>query len=448
MNLSDFFKIDYCNYASYDNYRKIASAIDGLKPSSRKCIYTILKQNVNSPKKVSQLKSEIASLTQYLHGDQALEGVLVSLAQDFVGTNNIPLLQREGAFGNRLIPAAAAGRYIFTCKEPYLDKIIKKDDDAILIEQIFEGDKIEPQFFVPIIPLLVVNGAIGLTTGFSQKILPRSPKDVIKYIENKLDDKKRNIELTPYFNNFTGDIVKNTDKKDNCSWLIKGKYKKINQTKIEITEVPYSYSLESYLAELDKLEEAKKIKEYTDLSENGTFKIIVTFYKNQGLDIDSPDLLSELKLIESVTENYTSMNENNSVVEYNSIYEIIDNYYNIRLQYYDLRKEYLLKQLTNKLIELVSKYNFIKGVIDNSIIIANKSDEKIIKQLESIKNIHKINDSYDYLLNMPMRNITKSNYEKLKEDIKSLKEDLNKLKETSNKDMWKDDLINLKKVLK
>jgi DNA topoisomerase-2 len=141
------------------------------------------------------------------------------------------------------------------------------------------------------------------------------------------------------------------------------------------------------------------------------------------------------------------MNENNSVVEYNSIYEIIDNYYNIRLQYYDLRKSHLLKQLTNKLIELVSKYNFIKGVIDNSIIIANKSDEKIIKQLESIKNIHKINDSYDYLLNMPMRNITKSNYEKLKEDIKSLKEDLNKLKETSNKDMWKDDLINLKKVL-
>ena len=142
------------------------------------------------------------------------------------------------------------------------------------------------------------------------------------------------------------------------------------------------------------------------------------------------------------------MNEDNSVVEYNSIYEIIDNYFNVRLHYYDLRKEHLLTQLTNKLIELVSKYNFIKGVIDNTIVIANKSDEKIIKQLEAVKNIHKINDSYDYLLNMPMRIITKTHYEKLKEDIKLLKEELNNLKNTSNKDLWREDLNNLKKVLK
>ena len=447
MKISNFFKTDYCDFASYDNYRKIASCIDGLKPSSRKCIYSIIKNNVVTPKKVSQLKSDAASMTQYLHGDQSLEGVLVGLAQDFVGTNNLPLLQREGTFGNRLIPAAAAGRYIFTCKEPYLDKIFRKEDNSILIEQIFEGDPIEPKYYVPVVPLLVINGSIGLTTGFNQKILPHSLDDVITYIENKLNCKKNNIELIPSFNGFEGEVIKNDKKEDECSWLITGKIKKISQIKIEINEVPPSYSLESYLSELDKLEEAKKIKEYQDLSENGKFKIEVTLFRNNGLTIDTPNLLTELKLVDSITENYTSLNENNKVVEFKSIYEVIDNYYNVRLKYYDIRKNNLIKELTKRILENYSKYLFIKGVIEKEIIISNKSDEDIIKQLEKIEKISKINDSYDYLLNMPMRSITKTQYEKLKNEIKSMKEELTKLKETSNIDMWKDDLKLLKKAL-
>jgi DNA topoisomerase-2 len=403
---------------------------------------------VVSPKKVSQLKSDAASMTQYLHGDTSLEGVLVGLAQDFVGTNNLPLLQREGTFGNRLIPAAAAGRYIFTCKEPYLDKIFKKEDDPILIEQVFEGDVIEPKYYVPIIPLLVINGSIGLTTGFNQKILPHSLEDVLTYIENKLAGKKKNIELIPSFKGFEGTVTKNKKKDDNCSWLVCGKYSKISSIKIEINEVPPSYSLEEYLAELDKLEDAKKIKEYQDLSEDGKFKIEVTLFRNQGLTVDTPNLLTELKLVDSITENYTSLNENNKVIEYKSIYEIIDNYYNIRLKYYDLRKNYLIKELSKRIIETYSKYLFIKGVIDGDIIISNKSDEVIINQLEKIEKIIKVNDSYDYLLNMPMKSITKANYEKLKTNIKEMKDELTNLKNITNIEMWKNDLNDLKKALK
>ena len=217
--------------------------------------------------------------------------------------------------------------------------------------------------------------------------------------------------------------------------------------KIEINEVPPSYSLESYLSELDKLEEAKKIKEYQDLSENGKFKIEVTLFRNNGLTVDTPNLLTELKLVDSITENYTSLNENNKVIEFKSIYEVIDNYYNVRLKYYDIRKNNLIKELTKRILENYSKYLFIKGVIEKEIIISNKPDEDIIKQLEKIEKISKINDSYDYLLNMPMRSITKTQYEKLKNEIKSMKEELTKLKETSNIDMWKDDLKLLKKAL-
>ena len=220
MNISEYFNIDVCNYASYDNYRKIGSVVDGLKPSSRKCLYTVIKNNITTPKKVSQLKSDAASQTQYLHGDQSLEGVLVSLAQDFAGSNNVPLLKREGSFGTRLIPAAAAGRYIFTCKEDYLDKIFRKEDEPILIEQMFEGEKIEPKFYVPVIPLLIINGNIGLTTGFSQRILQRNPLDAIAYIEAKLNGKDTSkIELKPWFRGFVGDVEKAKDKPEG-SWII------------------------------------------------------------------------------------------------------------------------------------------------------------------------------------------------------------------------------------
>ena len=448
MNISEFYRVDCCNYGSYDNYRKIASIVDGLKPSGRKCIYTVIKNNINTPKKVAQLKSKASEETNYLHGDDALAGVIVGLAQNFTGANNLPLLQREGAFGSRLIPEAAAPRYIFTCKEQYLDKIFNPLDEKILIEQVFEGDVIEPKYYVPVLPLLVINGSRGISTGFSQRILPRSIQDVIKYIECKLSGKKYSGKLLPSFNGFIGNVTENKAKNDDASFHIIGKFNKINAQKIEIVEVPIDYTLESYLKELDKLEEDKKIKEYKDLSENSQFKIEVTFWRNQGLDINSKNLLTELKLVDSVTENYTSMNEENKVIEYNSIFEIINAFYDIRLDYYKKRKAYLIKTLTNKILEMYSKYLFIKGVIDKTIIISNKSDEDIIKQLKKIDKIIKIKDSYDFLLNMPMKSITKTQYEKLKETIKKMKDELIALKAESPEEMWQKDLNELKASLK
>lgn len=446
INISEFYKVDGCNYASYDNYRKIGSICDGLKPSSRKCLYTILKNNVVAPKKVSQLKSDTASQTQYLHGDQSLEGVLVGMAQDFIGTNNIPLLKRKGMFGTRIRPNAAAGRYIFTCKEDYLDKIFKKEDVPILIEQIFEGDVIEPKFYVPILPMLLINGSVGLTTGFTQKILQRNPKDIIKYIRAKLDGKQVLPKLVPWFNGFTGDVDENKEKGEG-SWLIKGKYTKTSSNEIEITEIPVDYNLEDYTEVLDKLEDAHDIKDYKDLSDEGKFKFRVRFSRvGQGLNIDDKQLLSKLKLIEAVTENYTSFDENNKVVEYKTAYEIMDHYYDVRLEYYDKRKAWQIKELTRKLIEAVSKYTFISGVVNNEIIISKKTDEQIVKQLEKFDKIIKVDDSYDYLINMPIRSLTKEKMDKLKEEIKNLKDEIIAIKAMTNKDLWKKDLDEFEKV--
>ena len=446
MNITDYFSNDVCNYASYDNYRKISSVVDGLKPSSRKCIYSIIRNNVSAPKKVSILKSDTAAQTQYLHGDQSLEGVLVSLAQDFSGSNNIPLLKREGAFGTRLIPEAAAGRYIFTCKEDYLDKIFRKEDEPILIGQNFEGDEIEPRHYVPVIPLLVINGSVGLTTGFMQRILQHSPKDVIRYIEAKLHGEKAAPALKPWFNGFTGKVEELKGKGEGV-WAISGKAEKVSSSEVEITELPVGYTLESYTEILDRLEDEKQIREYRDLSDDGKFRFKVKLFRSgQGISADDPDLLSKLRLLATVTESYTSFDERNRVVEFKSLYELIDHYFGVRLEYYRKRKEWQTEHLTQKVKEAVSKYAFIAGVISGEIVIAKKSDAQIAAQLEKADKIVKVDGSYDYLLSMPMKSMTGANLDRLKGQMKDLKAQLDRLKGMSAEELWQDDLNEFKKA--
>lgn len=147
INISDFFKEDFINYGSYDNTRKISSFVDGFKNAARKVIYTVLKKGKNDEVKLNFLVSDVSKECIYIHGPTSLEGVVVGLAQDFVGSNNINLLSPEGSFGSRLIPKASAARYISTKKTKVMDKLFNKDDFSILVEQNFEGYKIEPRFY-------------------------------------------------------------------------------------------------------------------------------------------------------------------------------------------------------------------------------------------------------------------------------------------------------------
>ena len=198
MNIKDIFKQQYIVSASYECATKIANIADGLKISARKILYTCLDENIIS-KKVGQLTSKTSDKTNYIHGEISLVGVSVGLAQRFVGSNNIPLLQTDGGFGSRLIPEAAAPRYIFTGIEKYLKNIFIPEDNNILETQYFEGDKIEPKYFLPIIPLLLVNGSEGVAIGFAQYILPRNIDDILKYINRRLIGQKSNNKLLPYF---------------------------------------------------------------------------------------------------------------------------------------------------------------------------------------------------------------------------------------------------------
>lgn len=437
IKLSEFYNSDFVNYSSYDNLRKI-SQIDGLKNASRKIIYTLLEKNVKNFVKVSQLGAMICQFSDYLHGN--LDNVVVTLGQNYAGTNNVPLIEKKGNFGTRFSNDASAARYIFAKGSDELFKLFKKEDTAILVNQYFEGYKIEPQFYVPTLPVLLLNGSEGISSGFAQKILPRDPKKIKKYILDKLSDKNPRGDFIPYFNGFNGTVEQGETP---SQWLIKGLIQKTAKNKVLITEVPIGYDLKTYLKVLDSLEDDKKIVSYKDLSDDDVFKFEVTFLTKDLEALSENEILDRLKLIKKVSENYTVLDENNKIIEFNSAKEICDYYINFKLSYVQKRKEYLIEKCNSDLDILKSKIAFIKGVTQNEIIISKKKKDEIIKQLDKITEIIKVNDNYDYLLKLPLYSLTAEKILELEKQLKETKDSLKLLKETTAENLWTKDIEEL-----
>lgn len=445
LQIEKFFNTDYVDSASYDNLRKISSYVDGLKNSNRKIIYTVLNKNINSKTKVSRLQSTISEYTEYLHGEDGIGKVIVGMAQNYTGSNNIPLLQRNGNYGNRLDHVASASRYIYTQKEGYLENLFRKDDDNILIEQYFEGIKIEPRFFVPIIPMLLVNGSEGISTGFAQKILPRDPKTVISEMNKVLKGTKKieNIDLgKPFWNDFRGTIIQDEEKP--TKWHIYGKINIENKNNIIINELPVGYDLKKYISILDKLQDDNIISSYKDYSEDDKFRFKVKV-KREFFDKYTNDemIYNKLKLRVPMTENYTTIDEYNRIKVFDNVEDIFRSYFNVRMEFFEKRKKYIISRMERDIEVLSSKFLFIQSVINGDIIVNNKPKKNIVSQIEKIEKIIKIEDNYDYLLRMPIYSLTKEKLDEIKEKIKNLKNELKEYKKVSLEDLWLNDIKEL-----
>lgn len=435
MKISEFFNNDYVDQASYDNLRKIASLVDGQKNASRKILYTILEKNVKEKIKVSQLGSKVAEFAEYLHGN--LDGVIVNLGQDFPGTNNIPLLQKKGNFGTRFSQEASASRYIYAYGTQQFFELFRKDDTAILKNQFFEGQQIEPMYYVPTLPILLVNGSEGVSSGFAQKILPRNPESVKTYITTKLSGGQPRIKLTPHYNGFKGTIEQG---ENSSQWLIKGVMKITGINKVEITEVPIGYDLKSYIDVLDKLEDDKVIQGYKDKSENDNFLFEVTIPSKTLKEWSEEELMNKLKLIKKVSENYTVIDENNKIVVYESAEEIIDHYIRVKLNSLVNRKEYLKGRFEEEIRYDYSKYLFTKMIVENKLIVAKRKKTDIVADLEKVSDILTRDDSYDYLLNMNILSLTEERMTKLESDIKQKKSDLDQLVKKTIEQIWTEEI--------
>ena len=422
--------------------RAIPSVIDGFKPSQRKIIHVanqIWKTGGEKTLKVFQLSGKVASDCFYHHGDASLSNAIITMAQKF--KNNASLLEEDGQFGSLRSPQAGAPRYIGTKLSDNFRLIYK--DFELLEHKEEEGESIEPKFFLPIVPTVLLNGSSGIAVGFASNVLNRDIKSIIDACVKVLAD-KNSEEIKPSLNGFTGEFVQ--DSENNKRWIIRGKFSKVNTSTIKISELPPSMTYERYEEILDKLVDDKLITSYDDnCKDNIDYTIKFTRADLEKLDDDK--LVKLLKLEESSTEIFSTLDEFGKLMIFENTKDIIKYFVNFRLKYYHKRKQFLIDKMNRELKVLSNRGRFIKAIIDGKLKVNNVAKALIIEGIE-LMGLDKIDDSYDYLLRMPIYSLTKEMYEKIKEDFLSKKEEIKILEATDPKDMYLLDLTELKKKFK
>uniref|UniRef100_A0A8I5ND77 DNA topoisomerase 2 n=1 Tax=Papio anubis TaxID=9555 RepID=A0A8I5ND77_PAPAN len=189
LTYNDFINKELILFSNSDNERSIPSLVDGFKPGQRKVLFTCFKRNDKREVKVAQLAGSVAEMSAYHHGEQALMMTIVNLAQNFVGSNNINLLQPIGQFGTRLHGGkdAASPRYIFTMLSSLARLLFPAVDDNLLKFLYDDNQRVEPEWYIPIIPMVLINGAEGIGTGWACKLPNYDAREIVNNVRRMLD---------------------------------------------------------------------------------------------------------------------------------------------------------------------------------------------------------------------------------------------------------------------
>ena len=457
----EFINRELIHFSKYDCDRSIPNIMDGLKISLRKILYSAFKMNLNKEIKVAQFSGYTSKESGYHHGEASLNAAIVGMAQNFVGSNNINLFMPNGQFGTRLQGGkdSASERYIFTQLSKITRSIFPTADDNILNYLNDDGLSIEPVYYSPIIPMVLVNGSKGIGTGFSTDIMCYNPLQIIDYLSNKLLSIEDDIEFIPYYEGFKGQITKITDDK----FLIKGLYQKIAIDKIKVTELPVGYWTEDFKELIESLiepgadKDGKKIpatiKDYEDMSKDTDVDFTITFMKGKLEELEKAKGDHGCNGVEKLLKLYTTNTTTNMhlfdsddiLQKYNNISDIIDSYYETRLEMYGTRKEYLIDALEKELVVLSNKAKYIKENLDGTIDLRKKKKEQVTTMLQE-KGYDKVegDEDYKYLVKMPMDSVTEENVEKLLKDKGTKQSELEQIKNTTINKMWINELNNLR----
>ena len=407
-------------------------------------IKSIRVNKLETPKKfyditVDKYHNFVIGSSMIVTHNSSLENAIVNMAQSF--KNNMALLDEIGQFGSLRSTEPGAPRYIGTKLNKNFRLLYK--DFELLDYKEEEGQEIEPKFFLPIIPTVLINGSSGIAVGFASKVLNRNPVDIINACESILKGKKVQ-EIKPYNHYFTGDYIR--DAENHKKWYIRGKFQIVNTSTIKVSELPPSMTYEKYEEILDKLVEDKQIVSYDDNCKDN-IDYTIKFNRDILATLTEEKLTKILKLEETETEIFSTLDENGVLKIFETDREIVDYFVNFRLAYYIKRKDYQLDKLRYELKVLANRGRFIKFILDGKLEVKNKAKEMLIYEITKL-GLEQIEDSYDYLLRMPIWSLTKELFDKLKDDYRSKKTDVEALLLVEPRDMYLTDLSELKKKLK
>ena len=445
VTFQDFVDREMIHFSKYDNDRSIPKLMDGMKISQRKTLYAAFKKPIHKEIKVAQFSGYVSEHSAYHHGEASLNATIIGMAQNYVGSNNINLLAPKGQFGTRLQGGKdhASERYIFTALSPIVRKLFQPADDAILEYQDDDGFMVEPSHYAPVLPMLLVNGAKGIGTGFSTEIMCYNPRDIMAYLREKLQDKVPLNELMPYYNGFKGSISKVDDQPGR--YKIEGIYQIVNATDVLVTELPVGTWTDDYKCYLETVIEGKKklvIRDYDDNSTDKEVNILIKFAKGV-LGSSKFDLNKVLKMtITKTTHNMHVFNSREQLKKYHTVNELLDEFYEERLLLYEKRRQYRLKSIESILKIITNKVKYVNGLLTDEIDLRGKKSELIYDMLMDY-GLDKDKESYHYLTKMPMDSVSTENVEKFKLTEKELKEEHKNLNTLNASALWCIDLDEL-----
>ncbi|KAF2178235.1 type II DNA topoisomerase [Zopfia rhizophila CBS 207.26] len=474
----DFVNKELILFSMADNLRSIPSVVDGFKPGQRKVLYTCFRRNLKKDIKVVDLAGSVSGQTDYAYGEASMQGTIVGLAQNFVGSNNINCLEPSGNFGSRLQGGsdAASARYIYTRLSPFARRLFHVNDDALLKYGESDGVKIEPEMYVPILPMILVNGADGIGTGWSSSIPNYNPLDIVKNLRIRMQEGKGKEDMEPmmpWFRGFTGQ----TEDVGGDRFKFTGTIRQTGDNEVEVTELPVRLWTQDFKDRLEDIIKAEKspsfIKDYTEYNTPDKVHFIIKMEDKHMANALAKGLEEAFKLTKTMaTTNLVAFDAHGRIHKYATVLDIMEEFYHIRLRYYEKRKQHLLDEMQKDLDRMSNQSRFIQMIIDGKLVVSRKKKAVLVAELKKLnfKPFPKVSDAkkagemeqveeeeeeeegdeqseaevnasdYDYLLGMAIWSLTQERVDKLFKQIGEKEMEVDALIKLTPKDIWNNDL--------
>ncbi|KAG9223266.1 hypothetical protein CCMSSC00406_0000045 [Pleurotus cornucopiae] len=471
---TDFINKELILFSMADNIRSIPSVADGLKPGQRKVIWGCFKRKLKKEIKVAQLVGYISEHAAYHHGEMSLSATIVNLAQNYVGSNNINLLSPNGQYGTRDQGGKdhASPRYIYTEIAPLTRLLCHPSDDPLLKRQTDDNLLVEPEWYLPIIPMVLVNGAEGIGTGWSTTIPCYNPVDIVANIRRLMNGEEV-VPMLPWWRGFKGEVKMVAKHK----YDVTGIAKKLNDTTVEITELPIYKWTQNFKAELEGMIGEKGdgvVKDYKEYHDNLNVHYVVTMPAKELEKAEQQGLIEFFKLTTKInTSNMMCFDFDGKMKKYDSPEEILEEFYPVRLAYYQKRKDFLANELQTVFERLSNQARFIQMIVDKQLSVSNRKKADIIQDLrkhqfrpfpkiskaKAAGELEEVVDGadepaeeeeemgsgdsatdFDYLLGMAIYSLTKEKIGKLRQQANEKELELMALLEKKPSEMWNEDL--------
>lgn len=424
-NITEFINDEYKSYSKYVLYnRAIGSVADGFKAVQRKIFYLIKDQKDFI--KTASLAGNLISKAGYNHGDSSAGSAASLMAQSFVGSNNIPLLDSKGSFGNRFINEPSATRYTYVRSAKVLPYLYKDFD---LCPKNPDPENPEPLYFLPIVPTILLNGVKGIAVGFASDIPSFNIYDLIDVSIGILTEAPRK-KIYPFYRGYKGSLIEDED----GNLVQMGVFKKLTESKIHISEIPVCYDREKYISHLNTLIDKNLITSFTDNSKD-EWNIIVSLPRKSKV-WDEP--IKYLKLYNNINYNLTCIDENENLKIFKTPNEIIEYFVDFRVKYFEKRRLKRIKEYTDLINFNMDKIKFIKAAMEYDF--KNKTKDKIWKDFV----VNFIPENLERFLKMSISTINKDTIEELKEKIKGYLEQKKYYEKITKEELYIKDLEELK----